>query len=296
VTRSLTLAVAACLVGASCAGAVEWRSVQPASAASSVTISVDSTELTYHRFDDRTPLVFGVEGPTRIKILTRVSIPNDRDESDYTVTVLLDGVEEGRRELRSHVTERAFYVALDASRPGVIRRIYIDVPTGPHTCELLAGQSTRVDARVFRSAAPRATNVSIAPERYGSAETLLSGDKALTYYVLTDREPVVLAVNGPTTVRVNTRLLYDETMSRDQSYVLGVREDDGAEALYRIETGPSETVTCRDRPDVIPGALRHFMLEVGEGPRVYRFRLVDTVARGLALKFYIPRGDLANAP
>jgi hypothetical protein len=47
---------------------------------------------------------------------------------------------------------------------------------------------------------------------------------------------------------------------------------------------------------MIPGALRHFVLEVPKGAHTYEFRLVDTVAGGLAVKFYIPRGDLTNEP
>jgi hypothetical protein len=107
---------------------------------------------------------------------------------------------------------------------------------------------------------------------------------------------VVLDVNGPTTIRVNTRLLFDRTASKRESYVVGVREPGAAEVVYKIETTPSETVVCRDRSDLLPGALRHFMLEVGPGPHAYEFRLVDTTAGALAIRFHIPRGDIANEP
>ena len=107
---------------------------------------------------------------------------------------------------------------------------------------------------------------------------------------------VVLDVVGPTNVKVNTRLLYDATMLGDQSYVVGVREGEAPECLYRIDAEPSQTVVMRDRGDVIPGALRHFVLEVPDGAHTYEFRLADTVAGGVAVKFYIPRGDLTNEP
>ncbi len=83
-------------------------------------------------------------------------------------------------------------------------------------------------------------------------------------------------------------------MVREQTYVLGVKEEGVPECLYKIESTPSKTVTCRDRDDRTPGALRHFMLEVGEGPHTFEFRLVDAESEALGLKFYIPRGDVQN--
>jgi len=78
--------------------------------------------------------------------------------------------------------------------------------------------------------------------------------------------------------------------------VIGVGESGATEVLYKIETTPSTSVVCRDRNDLLPGALRHFALEVGPGPHAYEFRLADATARALAIAFHIPRGDVANEP
>ncbi len=295
VTAVLALGVTTVLPG-STASAAEWRSLEPASGLSTVTLMVDSKRVVYHRFDGETPLRFSVEGPTRLKILTRLSIPNDRDEDSYAVVIARDGALVATKELSSVPSDRAFYVALNHSRPGVIRRIYVDVPTGRHGYELRSRDRTFIDARVFEAAGGKPARLSLAPREYESVETLYYRDKELVYYLLTKRSPVVLDVIGPTSVKVNTRLLYDATMSSQQMYVLGVRQQDGSEMLYKIESVPSETVVCRDRGDLIPGALRHFVIDVGEGAHTYEFRLADAAAGALALKFYIPRGDLPNEP
>lgn len=278
------------------APASKWKSVAPSSCTSQSPLMVDGKQVTYCRFDAERPLSFSVQGPGRVKILTRLVIPNDREKDSYGVTVMRDGAAERTKEFDTVPSGRAFYVALDSVRPGVIRRIYVDVPTGAHTYELRAEGFGRVDARVYASTDPDADRVSFAPRDGPSVETLLSGDKELTYYLLTKSAPVVLDVVGPTTIRVNTRLLFDQTTSKRESYVLGVREPGAPEVLYKIETTPSETVVCRDRGDLLPGALRHFMLDVGPGAHAYEFRLVDTTARALALRFHIPRGDIANEP
>jgi hypothetical protein len=275
--------------------AADWRSMTPTEYAAKTTIQSGSTSThTYFRFDGGEPLTFSVEGPTRVKILTRVRMANDLDETEYAVSVSRDGVHVSTEEFTVGPSASAFYVSLNGCRPGALRRIYIDVPTGTHGYVLRAAGRTAVDARVFLRATPEPSRVSIAPRSYESVETLLYREKELTYYFLTKDRPVVLEVVGPTTLKVNTRLLFDETMLADQRYVIGVREPGMPECLYKVEGVPSQTVVCRDRSDVVPGALRHFMIEVGNGPHTFEFRLVDTVAEAVAVKFYIPRGDLLN--
>jgi hypothetical protein len=278
------------------ASAATWRTFTPTKYGAKADILVDSKTLTYYRFDSVAPIVLSIEGPTRLKILTRVRIPNDREEATYAVTVTRDGEHSFTEEFTTTPSSHAHYVAFNSYRPGVIRRLYIDVPTGQHGYEILAVGDAVVDARPFESAATNPSRVSIAPREYAAVETFYYRDKELVYYILTEESPVVLDVVGPTTIKVNTRLMFNQTMLSDQGYVVGVREYGSPEQLYKIETEPSETVTSRDRSDVIPGALRHFMLEVGRGARTYEFRLADAVGGAVALKFYIPRGDLLNEP
>lgn len=315
---SALAATALMALAAHAAEAADWKSMKPSDYSAKTTISVEGRERTYYRFTADEPLRFSIDGPTRVKILTRVRIPDGVDAAAYDVSILRDGVHSDTVHKEAYPKESAFYAASDGFRPGVIRRLYLDVPTGRHGYELRTAGRAVVDARLFESAGSRPSRVSIAPSSYDSVETLLSRDKELTYYVATKERPVVFDVVGPTTVKVNTRLLYDATMLGGQTYVVGVSEgadsvegsgaDDtgedgpagvggrGPERLYRVETEPSQTIVCRDRRDIVPGALRHFMLEVPAGARTYTVRLVDSVAGGVAVKFYIPRGDLANEP
>lgn len=297
--RASVLIALVLLVGAASfapARAADWLSFEPAGEPNATTISVEGKSLTYYRFGAGESLMFSIEGPTRVKVLTRARIPNDMDSMSYSVSIERDGVLERTEEMESSPLDTAYYVALNHFRPGAIRRVYIDVPTGRHGYTLRAGEGATVDARLFRSAASKPPRVSLAPSIYSAVETLLHREKELTYYILTKDDPVRLEVVGPTSVKVNTRLIYDSTMLASQTFVLGIREPGGPEKLYRIDAEPSETVVLRDRRDALPGALRHFMLEVGDGPHTYEFRLVDSVAGELAIKFYIPRGDLTNAP
>ena len=292
---TVTLVSLAVLLAGSASGA-DWKSFRPAEHSGRTKISVGGKELTYYQFSEDEPIAFSVEGPTRVKVLTRVRVPNDRESVEYGVSVSMDGVHQETIEKEAYPKGGAFYVAFNHFRPGVIRRVYIDVPTGRHGYELRAVGGHPVDARLFESAESKPSLVSIAPTVYDAVETLYYRDKELTYYLLTVDAPIVLDVVGPTNVKVNTRLLYDATMLGEQSYVVGVKEGAKPECLYRIDAEPSQTVVLRDRDDAIPGALRHFRLDVPSGAHTYEFRLVDTVAGGLAVKFYIPRGDLTNEP
>jgi len=278
------------------AAAADWKSFRPASHGGTIRISVEGKENAYYRFTEDEPLTFSVEGPTRVKILTRVRIPNDHETMGYGVTVSRDGVPVETVEKQAYVKEGAFYIAFNMYRPGVIRRIYIDVPTGRHGYELRVADRNTVDARLFESTRTRPPLVSIAPSKFSDVEMLLYKEKELTYYRMSCTSKVVLDVVGPTTVKVNTRLLYGRTMMGDQSYLVGVEQEGQPECLYRIDTEPSHSVLCRDRDDILPGALRHFALDVPPGAHTYTFRLADPTAEGAVIKFYIPKGDLSNEP
>jgi len=297
--RALILAVAVVSLAALVAGpaaAADWKSFRPAEYSARTKISVGGNERAYYKFTEDEPLTFSIEGPTRVKVLTRVRVPNDRKSVEYGVSISMDGVHQEIVEKEAYPKDGAFYIAFNSFRPGVLRRVYIDVPTGRHGYELRAVGGHSVDVRLFESSQSKPSLASIAPADYGSVETLLYRDKELTYYLMSKTSTVVLDVIGPTNIKVNTRLLYDATMLGDQTYVVGVREGEAPECMYRIDAEPSQTVVMRDRGDVIPGALRHFALEVPDGAHTYEFRLADTVAGEVAVKFYIPRGDLTNEP
>ncbi|HYW67999.1 MAG TPA: hypothetical protein VE960_00190, partial [bacterium] len=134
------------------ASAADWKSFRPAEHAGRTKISVGGKELTYYQFSEDEPVAFSVEGPTRLKILTRVRVPSGRESVEYGVSVSMDGVHQETVEKEAYPKDGAFYVASDDFRPGVIRRVYIDVPTGRHGYELRAVGGHTVDARFFESA------------------------------------------------------------------------------------------------------------------------------------------------
>jgi hypothetical protein len=291
------LAAALVAVGAGAAqGSAAWRTIPLSGYAAKTAMMVEGRQTTYHRFDAGQPLSFKVVGPVRLKVLTRLVIPNPRERDSYTLVVARDGVQADAKTFDTVPADKAFYVALDSVRPGVIRRLYIDVPTGEHAYEIRAEGLARVDARVFASTEGEVERVGLAPRDDARPEVLVSGDRELTYYLLADGNPITLDVVGPTTVTVNVRLMFDDAMQKRESFVVTVEEQGGEEVLTRIETARSETVRCRDRGDVLPGALRQFTLDVAEGRHTYRFRLAEAASDLAAVSFHIPRGDVANAP
>lgn len=294
---SYVLVVAALLAAiASVATAADWLSVGPAGYESMSNVTVDGKQLPYYRFSAEAPLRFAVDGPTRVKVLVRLRVPMNASESSCAFDVVRDGAASVAESLSASASERAYYVSLEDFRPSVLRRIYVDVPTGRHGYEVRPRGRYRADARVFRSADEAPSLASLAPREYARAETFLHKDSELVYYMASTERGVVLDVVGPTSIKVNSRLVYDKTMTGGQTYMLGVTRDGGEEMLYKVETRPSETVAFRDREDLVPGALRYFMLEVPSGRHSYEFRVADALASGVALKFYIPRGDLLNEP
>lgn len=276
------------------APAAQWTSVKPEESAGTVEIRVDSKTLRYHSFDCRNALSFLIEGPLKVKVLTRLRMAEDAGEAPYRIIINRDGVRTQTVEVATSRSGRAGHIGLAGFSPGAIRRIFIDVPSGFHTYRMSSVGGAVVDARVFTSPDAAVGLASVAPMEHAGAEILCYKDKELTYYRLTRESPAVLEVTGPMSVKVNARLLFDAVMSDKQAFVLGVSERGKIEQFYKIETVPSKTVVCRDRRERTPGALRSFTLEVESGVHVYDLRLVEARSDELLIKLYIPRGVLAD--
>jgi len=294
ITRAAA-AAAVLLIGAGLSVAADWQGLKPASSAAKVALEVDGRRLSYYRADAESPVSLSIEGPTRLKILTRLRMGSGVAEATYSVRLRRDGEDRRVEELETRPSRSGRYLDDDAHRPGAIRRLYVDVPTGRHEYEIAPAGGTVVDFRVFLETDGFA-RASVAPIEHGGVETLVHEDRELPYHLARPGARVLLDVVGPTTLTVNTRLLFDRTMIGSQVYIVGVDRSGGEEVLYKMEAKTSNSMTCRDRSDIVPGALRAFNLAVPPGRQTYAFRLADGQGRALALRFLVPRGDLADVP
>lgn len=77
-----------------------------------------------------------------------------------------------------------------------------------------------------------------------------------------------------------------------QMYSLKVSEDAKSLKTFHIESVRSSTVTYKNRPEIIPGALNTIQIDVPAGVHLYEFQLPDSQFTDIALRFLVPSKDL----
>lgn len=267
----------------------KWRSLMPSDFIERAMLKVYETELIYYGFDANTPLAFKVQGPTQVRVLTRLRyIPGMEGEQSYELILSEDGVEKEKVLYNTTESEKASYVEGTDMSLGKAMRIEFAVDdTSSHTYEIRLSKNTgkRVEARVFKLR----DNVEITPIEYAQSITaFLSESRERTYYLLTREHPVKVRVRGPTRMEVHARLDYNPGMVGKQMYILKVLQDDKTLKSFHIESVRSSTVSYEDRPTIVPGAAKTLQIEVPEGPHTYEFRLPNLQFKGVALRFLIP--------
>ena len=276
-----------------------WNSVNPDKAPSPVKVLVIGKKLTYYPLEKGDEIFVTIEGPTRMRVLTRIEFGSDLGgEKRYYLRYERD---DGKMsKFRRATTAAASAVLADhpSTHLGTSRSIYIKVPEGKHTYRFYVGSKSnyRLYLRFYERIAtvnPDADNVAFAPSMYTTSVPLIIKEEEVTYYRSGQQDSVRLSIIGPTTIKVLARLEFDPTMIANQKFRINVLEDGIEKHIYPLRSEPSEVAEYLNVSETIVGKGAKFFIEVPRGKHEYCFKIIDN-GRNVLLRFYIPSEDLKN--
>jgi hypothetical protein len=270
------------------------QSIRPDQFREALSLTVEGNERTYWSLDRERPLGFDVRGPGQVKLITRLALSDSASKGSYEIIVRQGENEIARRDFR--VLPATDVRGGDAAAWGRHRNITFRVPPGSHRYRVLltgeGGGSVAVRPRFLPPRPPR-RRVSITPETYERVLTLVRDEKEITYYRLTPGSPLKVTIVGPTELQVNTRLEFDQTMKGDtHCYAVEVCEKGVTLGQATYEVTRSQVAVYRNRSTVVPGVAKSFRVALDEGPHELKIWFKNTVARGVAVKLYLPAEDV----
>ena len=145
-----------------------------------------------------------------------------------------------------------------------------------------------------RSGSVQSSSVSLTPVEYEKVVIAVLKEKPVSYYTCTSNKAVKVRVIGPTKLKVETRLNYETNMKGKQKYHLTIEENGKLISRPALESIKSLTVTYQDLKTVVPGESRVFYLDIPTGQHTYSFKLGESIANSVSLRFSIPKKDLNN--
>jgi len=294
--RPALLAFLALVLAAPAPAATRWLSIGDLDGGRTVCLDVGGQRFDYTALGAGDDATCTVQGPRRLKLIARYLYQEDEaSRQPYTIVVAVDG----REVLRKSFTARPLASVGrcgEAGRVSSLRKGYVEVPTGEHRITITCASEGAgpVAVRLFREVKrTRSRWIPFAPEVYAGIRELefASGSRS-TYYALDTAQPLRMTVQGPTTLRVRSRLDFDHLMSGSQTYTLEVRHDGEVWRTFHFDTSKLETAVYVDRPDILPGSRREFTIAVPRGRHDVSIHCVRPEACGVAVSVDIPRRDL----
>jgi len=261
-----------------------------------VLLSVNGKEQTYFQLGKSGEMKLSLEGPGTLKVFSRLNFtPDLKGPHKYALEI-----KEGDKILKTHSTtadrSNSAYKNLELI-PGKSRKFTLDVPKGFHTYRfsLKEGTPASVSLRfAYNSDADAGKLASLTPLSYSRVASALIKEKLVSYFVATPEIKVKLRIIGPTKLRIVSRLNYDYQMKGEQKYALQVAENEKLILTKPLQTSKSVGVEYKDWKEVVPGKSQTFYLDVPAGEHNYGFKLTESIAQSVSLRFSIPEGSLAN--
>ena len=225
-------------------------------------------------------LIYQVNGPARIELITRYPSPEKSKKSQsFSYQLVVDNEEpiiinhryKLHKSIRS-VQHPSHYYTYSGN-------YFINIKDGDHTLSMLtnAEQKYPVLLRVIkkRFKTPLGKVNDLQPMVFQANRTVEVSGKDISYYELIHGRPLQLNLDGPKTLRILSRLLFDSEMGTEESFRIRVKSGKKVLGTYYLSTERSSDSRVMDQPDKVPGKWRTCEVTIPSGKQVISVEIVE---------------------
>ena len=225
-------------------------------------------------------LIYQVNGPARIELITRYPSPEKSKKSQsFSYQLVVDNEEpiiinhryKLHKSIRS-VQHPSHYYTYSGN-------YFINIKDGDHTLSMLtnAEQKYPVLLRVIkkRFKTPLGKVNDLQPMVFQANRTVEVSGKDISYYELIHERPLQLNLDGPKTLRILSRLLFDSEMGTEESFRIRVKSGKKVLGTYYLSTERSSDSRVMDQPDKVPSKWRTCEVTIPAGKQVISVEIVE---------------------
>ena len=226
------------------------------------------------------PLVYQVNGPARIELITRYPSPEKSKKSQpFSYQLVVDNEEPIKINHRYKLQKSIRSVQHPSHYYTYSGNYFINIKDGDHTLTMSANvdQKYPVLLRVIKKGFKTSLNNmhELQPMVFQTNRTVVVSGKDISYYDLNYGRPLQLEMEGPQILRILSRLLFESQMGELESYRIRVKSGRKVLGTYYMSTERSSDSTVEGQSDKVPGKWRTCEVTIPEGKHVISVELVE---------------------
>jgi len=225
------------------------------------------------------PLVYQVNGPARIELITRYPSPEKSKKSQpFSYQLVVDNEEPITINHRYKLQKSIRSVQHPSHYYTYSGNYFINIKDGDHTLTMSANadQKYPVLLRVIKKGKTSLNNMhELQPMVFQTNRTVVVSGKDISYYDLNHGRPLQLEMDGPKILRILSRLLFESQMGELESYRIRVKSGRKVLGTYYMSTERSSDSTVEGQSDKVPGKWRTCEVTIPEGKHVISVELVE---------------------
>jgi len=226
------------------------------------------------------PLVYQVNGPARIELITRYPSPEKSKKSQpFSYQLVVDNEEPIKINHRYKLQKSIRSVQHPSHYYTYSGNYFINIKDGDHTLTMSANadQKYPVLLRVIKKGFKTSLNNmhELQPMVFQTNRTVVVSGKDISYYDLNHGRPLQLEMDGPQILRILSRLLFESQMGELESYRIRVKSGRKVLGTYYMSTERSSDSTVEGQSDKVPGKWRTCEVTIPEGKHVISVELVE---------------------
>lgn len=225
-------------------------------------------------------LVYQVNGPARIELITRYPSPEMSKKSQpFSYQLVVDNEEPIKINHRYKLQKSIRSVQHPSHYYTYSGNYFINIEEGDHILTMSgnADQKYPVLLRVIK----KGFKISLSnmhelqPMVFQANRTVEVSGKDISYYELIHGRPLQLNIDGPKTLRILSRLLFDSEMGAEESFRIRVKTGRKVLGTYYMSTERSSDSMVKDQPDKVPGKWRTCEVTIPAGKHIISVELVE---------------------
>lgn len=273
------------------------RLIKPANHVKRVITIIEGKTRYYYALSSTESSVVSFSGPGILKVISRPAFTSDETESlDYTIVYQIDGGEEKTLSATGiEPSKKNSYRDEALGKPGNSTTFEIEVGRGDHSIEFKK-LNPKISVACRYSFVPVKAKkidwIAYSPSRPAEPVELETREETITYYRFSNEKPMKVEVNGPTQLRVLTRIENHYQMRGRINYRVQVLENNNVINTYQLSSTRSDVTVYKENSKLVPGKACEFVVNVPKGRHTYEFVLLDEDKDTVLGRILLPKKDV----